>query len=78
MSIEGGARVGYVNPEKRLSPTSKAAPTPQRARNGTQPWSVGRALQATTTQSSMTIVNIDAADIEPTVTWGINPGQACQ
>jgi 3-isopropylmalate/(R)-2-methylmalate dehydratase large subunit len=75
MSIEGGARVGYVNPDETTFEYLKGRPyAPQ-----------GEAWEAAVERwKSMAsdddchyddIVNIDAADIEPTVTWGITPGQ---
>ena len=76
MSIEGGARVGYVNPDETtfryiegrpFSPTGDAF------------------LFAKTWWASMAsdpdaiyddVVVIDGGKIEPRVTWGINPGQS--
>ncbi|MFT3782058.1 MAG: 3-isopropylmalate dehydratase large subunit [Nibricoccus sp.] len=75
MSIEGGARVGYVNPDETTFAYLKGRPySPQGAA-----WD-----EAVTRWKSFAsdvgchyddVVKIDAASIEPTVTWGINPGQ---
>jgi 3-isopropylmalate/(R)-2-methylmalate dehydratase large subunit len=76
MSIEGGARVGYVNPDdttfaylegRRFAPQGDAF-----ARAVTWWRSVASDRDARYDDR----VTFDAAAIEPTVTWGINPGQS--
>lgn len=76
MSIEGGARCGYVNPDdttfaylhgRRYSPTGAAWD------EAVEQW---RALASDPGCHYDDVVVINAADIPPTVTWGINPGQA--
>jgi 3-isopropylmalate/(R)-2-methylmalate dehydratase large subunit len=76
MSIEGGARIGYVNPDettveyvrgRRFAPAgadfdAAAARWRDLASDPGAPWD--------------DVVRIDAAGIAPTVTWGINPGQS--
>ena len=77
MSIEGGARVGYVNPDETTfaflrGPAVRAAGRGVRSRRRVVAADrVGRRTRRTTTASTL-----DAASIEPTVTWGINPGQS--
>ena len=76
MSIEGGARVGYVNPDQKTYDFLKGRPYSPSEDN----W--GTAVKAWSSFASDSdcqyddIVKIDANDISPTVTWGINPGQA--
>lgn len=75
MSIEGGARVGYVNPDETTFEYLKGRPySPQGAAwdEAVQYWS---SFASDAGCDYDDIVNIDAADIEPTVTWGITPGQ---
>jgi 3-isopropylmalate/(R)-2-methylmalate dehydratase large subunit len=76
MSIEGGARVGYINPDattfaylegRPLAPLGDAF---DRART----WWTSMASD-TDAQFDDEVV-LKAAEIEPTVTWGINPGQS--
>jgi 3-isopropylmalate/(R)-2-methylmalate dehydratase large subunit len=76
MSIEGGARVGYVNPDevtidylrgRRFAPQGDAF---DRAAT----WWRSMASDAGVPYDDQ--VDIDAATIRPTVTWGINPGQS--
>jgi len=76
MSIEGGARVGYVNPDEttfaylRGRPFAPAGDAFERAVH----WWRQIASDADARYDDR--VSFDAASIEPTVTWGINPGQS--
>ena len=76
MSIEGGARVGYVNPDQttfdylRGRPFAPQGDTFDRATE----WWASMASDAGASYDDE--VGIDAASIRPTVTWGINPGQS--
>jgi 3-isopropylmalate/(R)-2-methylmalate dehydratase large subunit len=76
MSIEGGARCGYVNPDATTFAYLEGRPyVPQGAAwdAAVERW---RALASDPGCRYDDVVEIDAADIAPTVTWGINPGQA--
>jgi 3-isopropylmalate/(R)-2-methylmalate dehydratase large subunit len=75
MSIEGGARIGYVNPDdttfaflrgRRFAPKGDAF-------DRAVEWWRGVASDPGAVYDDR--VTIDAAAIAPTVTWGINPGQ---
>src|SRR6202022_634192 len=76
MSIEGGARVGYVNPDDttfaylRRRPFAPAGDAFERAVAWWRQIASDRAARYDDRFS------FDAASIEPTVTWGINPGQS--
>jgi 3-isopropylmalate/(R)-2-methylmalate dehydratase large subunit len=76
MSIEGGARAGYVNPDattveyvrgRRFAPAGDAF---DKAAAG---W---LSLASDPGSAWDDVVRIEAASIPPTVTWGINPGQS--
>jgi 3-isopropylmalate/(R)-2-methylmalate dehydratase large subunit len=76
MSIEGGARVGYVNPDettfeylrgRRFAPQEGAF-------DAACDW--WRSLASDPDARYDDEVTIDAGAIRPTVTWGINPGQS--
>ena len=76
MSIEGGARVGYVNPDsvtveylrgRRFAPAGAAFDAAAR-------WWLSMASDPGAAYDDE--VAIDAAAIRPRVTWGINPGQS--
>ena len=76
MSIEGGARIGYVNPDettiaylegRRFSPQGDAFP------RAAAWW---RSLASDPAAEYEDRVVLRGEDIEPTVTWGITPGQS--
>lgn len=75
MSIEGGARVGYVNPDDTTFAYLKGRPYSPSG----PAWDAAVARWKSFASDSGChyddVVKIDAADIAPTVTWGINPGQ---
>jgi 3-isopropylmalate/(R)-2-methylmalate dehydratase large subunit len=76
MSIEGGARVGYVNPDEKTFEYLKGrdySPNENEWGDSVSRW-MTYASDAGCDYDDM--VRIDASDIVPTVTWGINPGQA--
>lgn len=76
MSIEGGARVGYCNPDETTFEYLKGrryAPQGADWDAAVENW---RALASGPDAVYDDVVKFDAADIRPTVTWGINPGQA--
>ena len=76
MSIEGGARCGYVNPDETTFEYLRGRPY---APEGT---AFDRAVawwrgMATDTQASFEdVARLDGHTIAPVVTWGINPGQS--
>ncbi|MCF3652167.1 3-isopropylmalate dehydratase large subunit [Synoicihabitans lomoniglobus] len=75
MSIEGGARVGYVNPDETTFEYLKGrpyAPTGADWDAAVARWSDFASDEGCRYDD---VVVIDAADIAPSVTWGINPGQ---
>ncbi len=76
MSIEGGARCGYVNPDETTFEYLKGR---NYAPKGVDWDAAVERWKATASDPDAVyddIVNIRAEDIGPTVTWGINPGQA--
>jgi 3-isopropylmalate/(R)-2-methylmalate dehydratase large subunit len=76
MSIEGGARLGYVNPDATTVEYLRGreyAPPADRFEAASR-WWLGMASDADAAYDD--VVTIQGEDIAPTVTWGINPGQA--
>ncbi len=76
MSIEGGARCGYVNPDQTTFDYLEGRPyAPQGAAfaEAVERW---RAVASDPGCHYDDVVVIRAEDVPPTVTWGINPGQA--
>ena len=76
MSIEGGARAGYVNPDETtyawLRETDAFRDDPDRFA-ALKPYWESVASDADATYDD--VVVIDGSAIEPTVTWGTTPGQ---
>ncbi len=76
MTIEGGARVGYVNPDRVTFEYLKGRPyAPQgEAFDRAVAWWKQIASDPGATYDDE--VRLDAAALQPMVTWGINPGQS--
>ena len=75
MAIEGGARCGYINPDDVTFDYLKGrdfAPTGEKWEKAVSWW---RGMASDADAEYDDIVTFDAAEIEPTVTWGITPGQ---
>jgi 3-isopropylmalate/(R)-2-methylmalate dehydratase large subunit len=75
MSIEGGARCGYVNPDEATIAYLAGRPfAPQGAafERAAAGW---RAVASDPGASYADRVEIDGRKLAPSVTWGINPGQ---
>ena len=76
MSIEGGARIGYVNPDETTfeylagRPFAPGGAAFDRARAW---W---RSMASDADAAYDDVVELDGGAIEPRVTWGINPGQS--
>jgi 3-isopropylmalate/(R)-2-methylmalate dehydratase large subunit len=76
MSIEGGARVGYVNPDETTFEYLKGRPYSPKGADWDAAVIRWKATASDPNAHYDDSVTFDAADIAPTVTWGINPGQA--
>jgi 3-isopropylmalate/(R)-2-methylmalate dehydratase large subunit len=76
MSIEGGARAGYVNPDDATFEFLRGRPyaPPEEIFDRAVNW--WRSIASDRDASYDDRVTFDAAAIGPTVTWGINPGQS--
>lgn len=76
MAIEGGARCGYINPDQTTIDYLKGRPRcPQgEAFDRAAEWWLSLASGPEAEYDD--VVVFDAADIEPTVTWGITPAQS--
>jgi 3-isopropylmalate/(R)-2-methylmalate dehydratase large subunit len=76
MSIEGGARVGYVNPDQTTFDYLRGRPyAPTQADFG-EAMARWKSFASDANAVYDDTVRYSASDIGPTVTWGINPGQA--
>ena len=91
MSIEGGARAGYVNPDEttyewlaetdEFSDSEGRSPSDSRTMSGDEPErfekmkQYWKSIRSEETAEYDDVVTIDGSEIEPTVTWGTTPGQ---
>ncbi|TVR59223.1 MAG: 3-isopropylmalate dehydratase large subunit [Spirochaetaceae bacterium] len=76
MSIEGGARAGYVNPDDTTFEFLKGreyAPAGDAWDRAVATW---RSLASDGDAEYDDLIVYDAAEIEPMVTWGVTPGQS--
>ncbi|MFM8982097.1 MAG: aconitase family protein, partial [Spartobacteria bacterium] len=76
MSIEGGARVGYVNPDNTTFEYLNGRPYSPKGAEWDAAVARWKAIASDPDAKYDDIVTYKAEDIAPTVTWGINPGQA--
>jgi 3-isopropylmalate/(R)-2-methylmalate dehydratase large subunit len=76
MSIEGGARAGYVNPDETtyewLRETDHFQEHPERFDELKPYW---ESVRSDADAEYDDVVTIDADELEPVVTWGTTPGQ---
>ncbi|ELZ18418.1 isopropylmalate isomerase large subunit [Haloterrigena salina JCM 13891] len=76
MSIEGGARAGYVNPDETtyewLEETDYFQENPEKFEELKPYW---ESIRSDETAEYDDVVHIDANELEPVVTWGTTPGQ---
>ncbi len=76
MSIEGGARVGYINPDEKTFEYIRGrsyAPAGEDFDQAVEWW---RSIASGPDAEYDDVYELDASSLEPMVTWGINPGQA--
>ena len=76
MSIEGGARVGYVNPDQTTFDYLRGRPFSPSGDEFDRAVSWWQSIASDADADYDDVVEIAAAEIEPRVTWGINPGQS--
>ena len=76
MSIEGGARCGYVNPDDKTFNYIQDrlfAPKNEDWDKALKWW---KSLKSDKDSIYDDVIKIDASIVEPTITWGITPGQS--
>ncbi len=76
MSIEGGARCGYINPDQKTVDYLKGRPFSPQGADFDRASAWWLSLASGDDAQFDDVVTFDAADIEPTVTWGITPAQS--
>ena len=76
MSIEGGARAGYINPDEKTFTyleNRQFTPKGEEFEKAVEYW---QSIASDDDAHYDDVVQLEAADIEPMVAWGINPAQA--
>jgi 3-isopropylmalate/(R)-2-methylmalate dehydratase large subunit len=76
MSIEGGARCGYVNPDPKTFEYLEGRPYSAKGAEWEAAVEKWTAMASDADAQYDDVVNIRAEDIPPTVTWGVSPDQA--
>lgn len=76
MSIEGGARAGYVNPDRATFDYLKGRQYAPRGPEWDAAVARWKAVASDADARYDDVVNFQGDEIRPTVTWGISPGQA--
>src|SRR5512138_349805 len=76
MSIEGGARVGYVNPDDTTVEYVRGRPFAPPAGHFDRMVAWWKSMASDHDAVYDDDVAIDAASLTPIVTWGVNPGQS--
>ena len=76
MSIEGGARCGYINPDEKTYSYMKdklCSPNNESWGKAVNWW---KSLESSDNCIYDDVFKLDASKVEPTITWGITPGQS--
>jgi 3-isopropylmalate/(R)-2-methylmalate dehydratase large subunit len=76
MSIEGGARCGYVNPDQTTYDYLKGREYAPKAANWDQAVAYWNSIKSDPDAKYDDVIRIKAEDIPPMVSWGITPAQA--
>ena len=76
MSIEGGALVGYVNPDQTTFDYLKGRPHAPKGAGFERAIAYWKSVASDADAEYDDVVTYEGKEIEPTVTWGINPGQS--
>jgi 3-isopropylmalate/(R)-2-methylmalate dehydratase large subunit len=76
MSIEGGARCGYINPDQTTYDFIKGRTYAPKAQNWEHAVAYWESVKSDADAKYDDVVKYRAEDIEPMVTWGITPSQS--
>ena len=76
MSIEGGARAGYVNPDATTFDYLRGRPFAPQGEAFDRAVAWWRSMATAPRATFDDVVTLHGGSIQPVVTWGINPGQS--
>ena len=77
MSIEGGARCGYVNPDETTFEYLEGRAHVPKGADFDRAVDWWKSIASGDGAEFDDVIKIEGGAIAPTVTWGINPGQSC-
>ncbi len=75
MSIEGGARAGYINPDQITFDYLEGRPNSPRGEKFEEAVGHWKSMASDDDADYDDIYTLDVSDLSPMVTWGITPGQ---
>ncbi|MFC7175755.1 3-isopropylmalate dehydratase large subunit [Halosegnis marinus] len=75
MSIEGGARAGYINPDQTTYEYLRGREYAPEGEEWDRLMEYWESVASEPDAKYDDVVTVDADDLEPMVTWGVNPGQ---
>jgi 3-isopropylmalate/(R)-2-methylmalate dehydratase large subunit len=78
MSIEGGARIGYVNPDKKTYAYLKGRKYSPTGAEWDKALAYWKSIASDADAEFDDVVELDGSALEPFVTWGITPAQSLQ
>jgi 3-isopropylmalate/(R)-2-methylmalate dehydratase large subunit len=78
MSIEGGARAGYINPDETTYEYLRGREYVPEGEDFEELKSYWESIKSDEAAEYDDVVTIDMDDVDPLVTWGINPGQVIE
>ena len=76
MAIEGGARVGYMNPDEKTFAYIKDKPYAPKGADYDKALTYWKSIASDSDAQYDDIIDIDVSTIEPMTTWGITPEMA--
>ncbi len=76
MSIEGGARCGYVNPDDKTFSYIRDRLFAPKHEDWDKAINWWQSLKSDSNAIYDDVIRLDASTVEPTITWGITPGQS--
>ncbi len=76
MAIEGGARVGYMNPDEKTFAYIKDKPYAPKGADFDKSLEYWKSIASDSDAKYDDIIDIDVSAIEPMITWGITPEMA--
>ena len=78
MSIEGGARVGYINPDQTTFDYLRGKPYAPRGNSFAKAVDYWRSIASDPDAEYDDVYRLDVSGMAPMVTWGVTPGQSVE